>query len=97
MILIFNSQSYLIINKIISLYNSSVNSFNEINKNFEINLGENIYAFLSTFFSKRIIYLINSNNYITTILNLVQTLGFPKNDFIFSEILEDFKNFSGNN
>ena len=96
MILISNSKSYLIINKIISLYNSSVNSFNEINKNFEINLGENIYAFLSTFFSKRIIYLINSNNYITTILNLVQTLGFPKNDFIFSEILEDFKNFSGN-
>ena len=52
------------------------------------------FLFLSSFFSNNIIYLINSNYYITTILYLAQTLGYPKNDFIFSEIKLDFKNFS---
>ena len=49
--------------------------------------------FLSSFFYKRIIYLVNYNNYITTILNLVQAFEFPKNDLIFSEIKQDFKYF----
>ena len=96
MIFISNSQSFLIINKIISLYNSSNHSINEMKKNIETNLSENIFNFLTAFFSKRIIYLINSNNYITTILNLVPALGFPKNDFIFTEVRQDFKNFSKN-
>ena len=96
MIFISNSQSYLLIDKIISLYNSSIQTSNKIQKNFETNISENIFAFLSTFFSKRIIYLINSNNYITTTINLVQSLGFPKNDFVFSEVKEDFKTFSSN-
>ena len=82
MIFISNSQSFLIINKIISLYNSSNHSINEMKKNIETNLREHIFNFLTAFFSKRIIYLINSNNYITTILNLVPALGFPKNDYI---------------
>ena len=96
MIFISNSQSFLIINKIISLYNSSNHSINEMKKNIETNLREHIFNFLTAFFSKRIIYLINSNNYITTILNLVPALGFPKNDFIFTEVRQDFKNFSKN-
>ena len=96
MIFISNSQSFLIINKIISLYNSSNHSINEMKKNIETNLSENIFNFLTAFFSKRIVYLINSNNYITTILNLVPALGFPKNDFIFTEVRQDFKNFSKN-
>ena len=81
MIFISNSQSYLIIDKVISLYNSFSHT-------------ESIFAFLSSFFYKKIIYLVNYCSYKTTILNLVQVLGFPKNEFIFSEIKEDFKNFS---
>ena len=96
MIFLSNSQSYLIINKVISLYYSSTCVINGVEKNIETNLGENIFKFLTAFFSNRIIYLINSNNYITTTLNLVQALGFPKNEFIFSEIRQDFRNFSKN-
>ena len=82
---ISNSQSYIIINKVISLYHSSFQDSNENkNDNSKNNMRENIFAFLLTFFSKNIIYLINSNYYITTILFLVQTFGYPKNDFIFS-------------
>ena len=97
MIFMSNSHSFLIINKIISLYNSSqIISKNIQMKNIENNIGENILTFLSAFFSKRIIYLINSNNYIETIINLVHTLGYPKNDFIFSEIKQEFKHYSNN-
>ena len=96
MIFLSNSQSYLIINKVISLYYSSTCVINGVGKNIETNLGENIFKFLTAFFSNRIIYLINSNNYITTTLNLVQALGFPKNEFIFSEIRQDFRNFTKN-
>ena len=91
---ISNSQSYIIINKVISLYNSSFHDSNKNkNDNSKNNMRENIFAFLLTFFSKNIIYLINSNYYITTILFLVQTFGYPKNDFIFSEIKHDFHSF----
>ena len=83
---ISNPQSYLIIDKVISLYNKNNNSINKIK--------ENIFAFLLSFFSKNIIYLINSSNYITTILFLVQTFGYPENDFIFSEINHNFRIFS---
>ena len=97
MIFLANNQSHLIINKVISLYRVSLPIANSIKKDTNSNnINENISAFLSAFFSKRIIYLINSNNYITTIINLVQTIGYPKNDFVFSEIIQDFKNYSNN-
>ena len=97
MIFLANNQSHLIINKVISLYRVSLPIANSIKKDINSNnINENIFAFLSAFFSKRIIYLINSNNYITIIINLVQTIGYPKNDFVFSEIIQDFKNYSNN-
>ncbi len=97
MIFLANNQSHLIINKVISLYRVSLPIANSIKKDTNSNnIKENIFAFLSAFFSKRIIYLINSNNYITIIINLVQTIGYPKNDFVFSEIIQDFKNYSNN-
>ena len=97
MIFLANNQSHLIINKVISLYRVSLPIANNIKKDTNSNnINENIFAFLSAFFSKRIIYLINSNNYITIIINLVQTIGYPKNDFVFSEIIQDFKNYSNN-
>ena len=97
MIFLANNQSHLIINKVISLYRVSLHIANSIKKDtYSNNINENIFAFLSAFFSKRIIYLINSNNYITIIINLVQTIGYPKNDFVFSEIIQDFKNYSNN-
>ena len=97
MIFLANNQSHLIINKVISLYRVSLPIANSIKKDTNSNnINENISAFLSAFFSKRIIYLINSNNYITIIINLVQTIGYPKNDFVFSEIIQDFKNYSNN-
>ena len=97
MIFLANNQSHLIINKVISLYRVSLPIANSIKKDTNSNnINENIFAFLSAFFSKRIIYLINSNNYITIIINLVQTIGYPKNDFVFSEIIQDFKNYSNN-
>ena len=98
MIFISNPQSYLIINKIISLYNPIPPNINEINNNNNIknDFSENIYSFLLSFFSKRILYLINSNNYLTTVINLVNKLGFPKNDFVFNDILLDFKKYSNN-
>ena len=97
MIFLANNQSHLIINKVISLYRVSLPIANSIKKDTNSNnINENIFAFLSAFFSKRIIYLINSNNYITIIINFVQTIGYPKNDFVFSEIIQDFKNYSNN-
>ena len=97
MIFLANNQSHLIINKVISLYRVSLPIANSIKKDTNSNnINENIFAFLSAFFSRRIIYLINSNNYITIIINLVQTIGYPKNDFVFSEIIQDFKNYSNN-
>jgi len=97
MIFLANNQSHLIINKVISLYRVSLPIANSIKKDTNSNnINENIFAFLSAFFSKRIIYLINSNNYIIIIINLVQTIGYPKNDFVFSEIIQDFKNYSNN-
>ena len=97
MIFISNSQSYLIINKIISLYNPSPPNFNEIISNNNKNdFNENIFSFLFAFFSKRLLYLINSNNYLTTVVNLVNKLGYPKNDFIFSDIKAEFKKYWNN-
>ena len=96
MIFVSNSQSYLIVDKIVSLYNSpSLNSKLALNIKIE-NINENIFIFLLKFFSKRIIFLINSNNYITSVLNLVAKLGYPKNNFIFSEIKQEFKNYALN-
>ena len=92
---ISNSQSYHIIDKLIFLYQSLISNANEIQiNNSKTNIRENIFAFLLSFFSNNIIYLISSNNYITTILCFAQTLGYPKNEFIFSEITNNFKIFS---
>ena len=94
---IANGQSYLIINKIIDLYNSSIPNANDIIKNNNENkFNESIFSFLLAFFSKRILYLVNSNNYLTTVINLVNKLGYPKNDFVFSDIKAEFKKFSNN-
>ena len=94
---IANGQSYLIINKIIDLYNSSIPNVNDIIKNNNENkFNESIFSFLLAFFSKRILYLVNSNNYLTTVINLVNKLGYPKNDFVFSDIKAEFKKFSNN-
>ena len=94
---IANGQSYLIINKIIDLYNSSIPNVNDIFKNNNENkFNESIFSFLLAFFSKRILYLVNSNNYLTTVINLVNKLGYPKNDFVFSDIKAEFKKFSNN-
>ena len=97
MVFISNSQSYLIINKIISLYNPSLPNFNEkISNNNENDFNESIFSFLFSFFSKRLLLLINSNNYLTTVVNLVNKIGFPKNDFVFSDIKAEFKKYSNN-
>jgi hypothetical protein len=94
---IAKGQSYLIINKIIDLYNSSIPNVNDIIKNNNENkFNESIFSFLLAFFSKRILYLVNSNNYLTTVINLVNKLGYPKNDFVFSDIKAEFKKFSNN-
>ena len=94
---ISNGKSYLIINKIISLYNSSPPNINENSKNNSLNdFNESIFSFLFAFFSKRILYLINSNNYLITVANLVHKLGYPNNDFIFSDIKEEFTKYSNN-
>ena len=93
---ISNYQSYLIINKVISLYNVSNYTFNAARNICEFIKNENIYNFLNSFFSKRIILLIKINSYISTILNFVQKFGFPKNDFIFYEVIQNFPNYSNN-
>ena len=94
---ISNSQSYHIIDKLIFLYQSLISNANEIQiNNSKTNIRENIFAFLLSFFSNNIIYLISSNNYITTILCFAQTLGYPKNEFIFSEITNNFKGYPKN-
>ena len=82
-----NVQSFLLIDKIISLYNSNIS----INNNVKINVNENIYSFLLSFFNKRIPSLIHCNNYISTIINFVIKFGSPKNDFIYTEITNEFK------
>ena len=52
---ISNSQSYIIINKVISLYHSSFQDSNgNKNDNSKNNMRENFFAFLLTFFSKNI-------------------------------------------
>jgi len=51
---------------------------------------------LFAFFSKRLLYLINTNNYLTTVINLVNKLGCPKNEFIFTDIKAEFKKYSNN-
>ena len=89
-IYISNSQSYLLINKIISLFNQ--NNFND-NKE---NINENIYSFLFSFFNKRIPSLIQSNNYINSVIYLVVKLGYPKNDFIYVELINEFRTFAYN-
>lgn len=87
-IFIRNNQSHLIINKVISLYRISSSISNNIKQDTNYNnINENILSFLSAFFSKKIIYLIISNNYTTTIINLAKIIGYPKNDFIFTEII----------
>ena len=96
-VFISNGQSYLIINKIISLYNSIPPNFNETtNNNNENDFNESIFSFLFAFFSKRLLYLINSNNYLTTVVNLVNKLGCPKNDFVFNDIKAEFKKYANN-
>ena len=87
-----NVQSFLLIDKIISLYNSNISS----NNNVKININENIYSFLLSFFNKRIPSLIHCNNYISTIINLVIKFGSPKNDFIYTEITNEFKIYAYN-
>jgi hypothetical protein len=87
-----NVQSFLLIDKIISLYNSNIS----INNNVKINVNENIYSFLLSFFNKRIPSLIHCNNYISTIINFVIKFGSPKNDFIYTEITNEFKIYAYN-
>ena len=83
---ISNMQSFILIDKIISLYDSNISIENNIIKN---NINENIYSFLLSFFNKRIISLIHSSNYISSLINLVIKLGFPKNDFVYKLIERD--------
>lgn len=71
-----NSQSFLLIDKIISLYNSGIE---KESKNENINyLNDELYSFLVGYFSKTIPKLIHSNNYIYCVINLVIKLGYPK-------------------
>ena len=89
-----NSQSFLLIDKIISLYNSGIE---KESKNENINyLNDELYSFFVSYFSKNIPKLIHSNNYIYSVYNLVIKLGYPKNDFIFLEIINEFKNYAFN-
>ena len=88
-----NMQSFILIDKIISLYDSNLSIEKNVIKN---NINENIYSFLLSFFNKRIISLIHSNNYISSLINLVIKLGFPKNDFVYNEINNEFKNYAYN-
>ena len=91
--IISNPQSFLLIDKIISLLNC--NSFNE-DKESKNNINESICYFLKSFFNKRIISLINYNNYISCIVNLVIKLKYPKNDFIYIEIKDGFISYAYN-
>ena len=86
-----NNQSFILIDKIISLYDSNSNL--PIKKKI---LNDNIFSFLFSFFNKKIFELIKYNNYISSLLNFVIRIGFPKNDFIFSEIEKEFKKFAYN-
>ena len=90
-----NSQSFLVIDKILELY-----KFNLINDNeyidIKMKLNENIYSFMISYFNKRIPFLIYSNNYIFSIMNLVAVIGYPKNEFVYNEISSDFKKFAFN-
>ena len=88
-----NTQSNLLIEKIICLFKS--NTFNEINET-QKKINENVYSFLLSFFTKRIFFLIHSNNYISCIINMAANLGYPKNDFIYIEIKNEFQNFAFN-
>ena len=92
-----NPQSFLLINKIISLYNPNLSSQNEEKDN---NINEYIYSFLLSFFKKKISFLIHSNNnnsnYISSIIYLIIKFGYPKNDCIFIEIEQDFKIYAYN-
>ena len=88
-----NYQSYLLINKILSIYNSNLL---EQNKEKDNNIKETIYSFLKSFFNNRILGLIKSNNYIYSIINLIIILGYPKNDFIYTEIENEFQNYAYN-
>ena len=90
---ISNSQSFILIDKIISIYNSNISIKNNMNNNI---INENIYSFLLSYFNKRIPSLIHCNNYITSLINLVIKLGFPKNDFVYKEIKSEFKNYAYN-
>ena len=89
-----NKQSYILIDKIISLYNKD--AFILPNKEVKNNLHEKIYLFLFSFFNKRIPSLIYSNNYISSVINLVVKLGYPKNNFIFLDIEKEFKVYAYN-
>ena len=84
-----NNQSFILIDKIISLYDSNSNL--PIKKKI---LNDNIFSFLFSFFNKKIFELIKYNNYLSSLLNFVIRIGFPKNDFIFSEIEKEFKKFA---
>ena len=88
-----NAQSFYLIDKIISLYNPNLSTQN---KNKTDNLNETIYSFLKSFFNKRILPLIYSNNNISCIINLVLKLGYPKNDFVYIEIENQFKLYAYN-
>ena len=88
-----NAQNYILIDKIISLY---IPNLSIKNKGKNDNLNENIYSFLKSFFNKRISSLIYSNNNISCILNLVLKIRYPKNDFVYIEIENEFKSFAYN-
>lgn len=89
-----NSQSFLLIDKIISLYNSGIEKKSE-NENINY-LYDELYSFFVSYFGKNIPKLIHSNNYIYCVINLVIKLGYPKNDFIFLEIIKEFRNYAYN-
>ena len=86
-IFIANNQSSFLIDKIKSLYKSDL-----YNEKYRIKnvINERIYSFILSFLSKRVFSLIQTENYIST------KIGYPKNNFIFIEIKNEFINYAYN-
>ena len=83
-----NPQFFFLIDKIIYLYKNDVSYQNKGNDNI---INETIYFFLTSFFDKRISFLINlDKSFSYIIIRLVIKLGYPKNNFIYLEIEKNF-------
>ena len=89
--IISNSQSYLLIDKIISLLN-----FKNKSKENQEKYNDIIYSFLATFFHKNLRSIIYSNNYITSVINFMEKVGEPRNNFIYNEIKSNFRMYAYN-